>query len=537
VIFYGDANCKEKPNFALQKDMKVNQLSKYEDAKGDTHDWNDEISSISIGTNMVVELYSDKNYKGEKITLYPGGYTHLEQYNDSASSVKVTKFKGGKLVTLFEKNGNLSTDPKQSVQYLAVGKYNYDGKQNQLLLDNDAATIYIPAGLEVTLWTKWNGGGKSVLLKGGAKGKKVGLANEGVENDIESITVARSEYKLVMAVVSNLRPDPDKTAESMKTGSKTTCSSQSSGSLKCTGALTYSKEQSVGVSSTTGVAATESLTITEGESVGVEGVASASLEVSIGIAVEESHSGTDSKDTTDSTQITIGYEVDAHPHTTLEIQLSATMQPMIGDIKYHYVSTSDPSNTYTTDATVTYDNYANARVVATDGDGNEVPHKAKDREPVGKVEVPMKVDNSTETAYDGAMKMEYDYDTVEGDNYQSAKGGSNHLLDTGHTIKKGLKHYSKGGTHYLVFQEGDLVVYKKDNTFVWSMRDNITHKGHVDKVVYQHDGNLAAYDAKGGYMWSALHKATPKGTELHLTDDGVLQIVQPGEIIAWKSTE
>ena len=228
VIFYGGANC-TGPKFALQKGMKVSQLSKYEDAAKKTHDWNDEISSVAIGTNMVVELYSTKNFSGEKITLYPGGYPYLEQYDDEASSVTITKFKGGKLVALYEKNGDLVTDPKQSVQYLAVGKYNYDGKQNQLLLDNDTATIYIPDGLEVTLWTKWNGAGTSHQLIG--VGKLVDLAKEGVANNIESITVVKTAYKLVKAVVSNLHKDPSKTSESMKTGSTTTCASQSRGSF------------------------------------------------------------------------------------------------------------------------------------------------------------------------------------------------------------------------------------------------------------------------------------------------------------------
>lgn len=147
--------------------------------------------------------------------------------------------------------------------------------------------------------------------------------------------------------------------------------------------------------------------------------------------------------------------------------------------------------------------------------------------------------SSTESAYDGVLENEVNYDTVEDVNKsQMDEKGNFHLLDAGHTLVMGNKHWSKSKNHYLVFEDrGDLVVYTKDNKFVWGMREQIADKGHVAKVIYQHDGNLAAYDANDGYMWSALHTASPKGTELHLTDSGLLQIVHPDGTIAWTSAE
>lgn len=148
---------------------------------------------------------------------------------------------------------------------------------------------------------------------------------------------------------------------------------------------------------------------------------------------------------------------------------------------------------------------------------------------------------SGDTAYDGILKNEVDYDTVEDvSKSQTDASGNFHLLDAGHTLAGGTKHWSKSGNHYLVFepQHGNLVVYDKTgDNIIWGMREHIARTGHVAKVIYQHDGNLAAYDANDGYMWSALHTASPKGTELRLTDSGVLQIVHPDGTIAWSSAE
>ena len=139
------------------------------------------------------------------------------------------------------------------------------------------------------------------------------------------------------------------------------------------------------------------------------------------------------------------------------------------------------------------------------------------------------------------MKAERDFDTEEVILSSDDGKGEFHLLDAGHSLKKGTKHVSRSGDHYLMFEPGggDLRVYAFElggDYVVWSMREQIARTGHVDKVVYQRDGNLAAYDTEGNYMWSALHETQPNGTELHLRDDGELQIVHPDGTIAWSST-
>lgn len=540
VVFYHDANC-ENTAFRLKAGDKSHRLSEHKTSDGKTHDYNDDLSSVGVGANMTVTLYQDKDYGGDKVTLYPGGHPHLEQYGDAVSSVKVENFDGGKLVSLFKKNGNMSDHPTQTVQYLAPGKYNFGDSQNELLLDDDAESIYVPAGLEAVLWTKWKGEGKSVTLKGGADGAQIDLANEGVANNVQSIEVRKSGYKLVKAVVSDLRADPAKSAEAVRTGQTAQCVAAQTGALKCKGELKYSEAQSVEASTTDSLSATESLTVTETSEVSVEGVGSQSLEVSVGLAVEEAHSDTDTKGTTKTQEISVGYEVDPEPGTTLDVQLSAEMQPMIGDITYHYENVHDSSDTYTTKGTLSYDNYSTARIVVTDENENEVAHDADERTSTKSSEKPA-ADPSADSvsAYDGYMSIVSAMATAEDKVVHPFIDDGNHefhLLDGGHSLVEGKMHVSRSGNHYLIFNEGNLFVRDEDGKMVWGLRDQISRPGHIGKIVYQNDGNLAAYDSNGGYMWSALHEASPAGTELHLNDKGVLQIRHPDGTIAWSSAE
>lgn len=540
VVFYHDANC-ENTAFRLKAGNKSHRLSEHS-IDGRTHDYNDDISSVGVGANVTAILYQDKDYNGDKITLYPGGYPHLEQYGDSVSSVKVETFNGGKLVSLFSKNGNMSDHPTQSVHYLAPGKYNFGSSQNELLLDDDAESIYVPAGLEVDLWTKWNGEGNKVTLKGERNGAQVSLADEGVENDIESIEVRKSGYKLVKAVVTGVRADPAKTASAVRTGQTAECVAAQTGALKCKGELKYSEAQSVEASTTDSLSATESLNITETSEVSIEGVGSESLEVSVGLAVEEAHSDTDTKGTEKTQEISVGYEVDPEPGTTLDVQLSAEMQPMIGDITYHYENVHDSSDTFTTKGTLSYDNYSTARIVVTDENQNELAHDA-DKRVSSAASVDNPATNSAEitaSAYEGYMSIVSAMATAEDKVvHPFVDDGKHeyHLLDGGHSLVEGKMHVSRSGNHYLIFNEGNLFVRDKDGKMSWDLRDLISRPGHIGKIVYQNDGNLAAYDSNDGYMWSALHEASPAGTELHLNDEGVLQIRHPDGKIAWSSAE
>ena len=148
---------------------------------------------------------------------------------------------------------------------------------------------------------------------------------------------------------------------------------------------------------------------------------------------------------------------------------------------------------------------------------------------------------SSSNLYDGYMSIEAMMATDEGSVVMPSTDDDkheHHLLDSGHSLVAEKKHVSRSGNHYLVFTKtGDLVVFTKEGDFVWGLRDQISRSGHIEKIVYQDDGNLAAYGANDQYMWSALHTASPAGTALHLTDDGKLQIVHPDGTIAWSTGE
>lgn len=157
---------------------------------------------------------------------------------------------------------------------------------------------------------------------------------------------------------------------------------------------------------------------------------------------------------------------------------------------------------------------------------------------------PEKSNNVAQGHYYAAMAYEKNLAIDEGeDGSQMDENHHFHLMHAGRTLHPGRKHFSMDRGHYLVFEggRGDLTVYTSDDVWVWGMREHISGEGHVGKVVYQHDGNLAAYTKDGKYMWSALHEQSPAGTELRLTDEGELQIVHPDGTkhgkVAWSSKD
>lgn len=70
------------------------------------------------------------------------------------------------------------------------------------------------------------------------------------------------------------------------------------------------------------------------------------------------------------------------------------------------------------------------------------------------------------------------------------------------------------GKHYLMLQtDGNFVAKTMSNDFVYGFNEfmGADKYGNIAEVRFQADGNLAAYDANGGYIWSAMHKANPGG--------------------------
>ena len=104
------------------------------------------------------------------------------------------------------------------------------------------------------------------------------------------------------------------------------------------------------------------------------------------------------------------------------------------------------------------------------------------------------------------------------------------------SLVQGRKYPSPNGSYYLIFRDdGNVVVYTIDDEIVWGLNDVTDKYGSIAKVVQQADGNFAAYDKSGGWIWSARSVVSPAGTKLHLGGFGALTLVGPDGAVLWSS--
>ena len=111
-------------------------------------------------------------------------------------------------------------------------------------------------------------------------------------------------------------------------------------------------------------------------------------------------------------------------------------------------------------------------------------------------------------------------------------------IPAGTTIVQEQKYPSESGNHYLVYQpDGNVVVYDKDDNFVWGLNLVSDRYADVKQVLMQPDGNFALYgDTIDDYVWSALNADPDASAFLHLTPEGVLQLVSgDSRRIMWSS--
>jgi hypothetical protein len=105
-------------------------------------------------------------------------------------------------------------------------------------------------------------------------------------------------------------------------------------------------------------------------------------------------------------------------------------------------------------------------------------------------------------------------------------------------FERNEKYFSPSGNHYLIYQnDGNVVVYTKDDGFVWGLNEQTDRYASTAIITKQTDGNLVAYDADKGYIWSARHEASPAGTTLTLQSSGALEIVAPSGDVLWSSKQ
>ena len=107
-------------------------------------------------------------------------------------------------------------------------------------------------------------------------------------------------------------------------------------------------------------------------------------------------------------------------------------------------------------------------------------------------------------------------------------------LPAGTTLQKQVKYPSANGNFYLIFAEdGNLIIKARNDKYIWGLDQVTKNRTRTSHVEIKPDGSFGVYEEKGSELWSAKGKRDPSA-KLNLTDDGVLQMLTPSEIL-WAS--
>ncbi len=304
-------------------------------------DFNDVTSSVIVGKNVKVILYSDADFKGNQLVLYPGEYKDFRMnfgdnpWNDKVSSLKVVKLSDPNvpLIKLTYYDGFT-----QMIGLDGTDEFKSDWC---LLRDNDVKSADIPAEYKVTFYEDFNYEGFSNVtpIKGG---KAVNMKDYSLERKVSSIKIEWQKYKLTKVLMEKTKTKPkDLDAYTMPMAANVECRNPSSSTLTCTKHLesTYTatattnwqNSTTVGITATTTVSATAE----------VAGVGSSSVEASLALSVanefafgkteEKSHGQTVSDDI--SVQVppggAVGFDLQVQP-VEIEYDVTYTYSPEDG---------------------------------------------------------------------------------------------------------------------------------------------------------------------------------------------------------------
>jgi hypothetical protein len=91
--------------------------------------------------------------------------------------------------------------------------------------------------------------------------------------------------------------------------------------------------------------------------------------------------------------------------------------------------------------------------------------------------------------------------------------------------------------HFITLNpDGNFVVAREaDDGYVWGFDSVGVNYPQVARVEMQSDGNLAAYDANSGYIWSALTENPDPNARLILLPTGTLQLYSDDRGVLWSS--
>lgn len=118
----------------------------------------------------------------------------------------------------------------------------------------------------------------------------------------------------------------------------------------------------------------------------------------------------------------------------------------------------------------------------------------------------------------------------------SPSPGSSGLLSAGETLLRGSR-YSMAG-HYLTFQQdGNLCLYKAaGDQWVWCINnDPAVEYQRAAAAQMTREGRLVVTDAGGAVIWQVPAGDPQPGTQVHVTDQGALELRAPNGSVLWTS--
>ncbi|MBT0607057.1 beta/gamma crystallin-related protein [Aequorivita echinoideorum] len=247
------------------------------------NDFDNRASSISVPLGKKVTFYDDRGFQGRKVTLHPGNYDWLNDWNDRITSIEVTDFDPNEAVAyLFQNSGEVTNS--QIFQSFTAGEYDLDA-----LLCNDCFKKMIVYGnLEVYPYDAKNFNGRNRENDPFKEGTWI-LNDYGFHDNISSIKVRSLQYALLKTVLSNRKvlDEGEKEAIGVNTTSENiNVPGSPEYSATVSDCRTASATQTFDTSVTTGI----SFSVTTGFTAGVEGVASSSIEYTFATNLESTFS-------------------------------------------------------------------------------------------------------------------------------------------------------------------------------------------------------------------------------------------------------
>lgn len=267
---------------------------------------NNRVTSFIVPEGLQVSFYFDRGFRGNKTTFLPGSYVSNWHSGDNAESMKIEKL-GNLDGAYFLQSNTKPTDAGwggKITQGVGPGQYNY--LENELICNDCFTYLWVVGNVQVIVYDyanfDTNGANSANNPFSDTSPNKTGtmynLAEYGFANTISSVDVALLNYRLhhvdrvLVGIAENL-PDEQLNLNF------TECNQNEDGTVK-TVTKSFSAEvaKTVSTSLATGASLDFGIAHTTSATVGVPGLAEASVSIEVSANVGTSINWEDSKTTT-----------------------------------------------------------------------------------------------------------------------------------------------------------------------------------------------------------------------------------------------